>query len=124
MQVMLIGKNKVHKIVLPQVAIGDYWITDKNGDFEKKLVNIKGTGEYWKIRSDKYAEVLNPEEIELNNDKIRVLDSGKTVLEEVILKEYNIYGITVGANKEFYLLCCNEKKKNKHKKQKKNKKTK
>ncbi len=107
MQVMLIGKNKVHKIVLPQVAIGDYWITDKNGDFEKKLVNIKGTGEYWKIRSDKYAEVLNPEEIELNNDKIRVLDSGKTVLEEVVLKEYNIYGITVGANKEFYLLCCN-----------------
>ena len=58
MQVMLIGKNKVHKIVLPQVAIGDYWITDDNGDFEKKLVNIKGTGECWKISSDKYAEVL------------------------------------------------------------------
>ena len=58
MEVMLIGKNKVHKIILPQVFIGDYWITDNNGEFEKKLVNIKGNGEYWKINSDKEVEII------------------------------------------------------------------
>ena len=107
MEVMLIGKNKVHKIILPQVFIGDYWITDNNGEFEKKLVNIKGNGEYWKINSDKEVEIINPENIEFISNRIRVIDTKNTVLEEVILSDYSIYGITIGANKDFYLLCCN-----------------
>ena len=38
--VTLIGKNAMHKIILPQTTIGNYWISDKTGRQEKKLVNI------------------------------------------------------------------------------------
>ena len=29
--VTLVGKNSIYKIVLPQLAVGNYWICDDNG---------------------------------------------------------------------------------------------
>jgi len=42
MQVTLIGKNTMHKLILPQAVNGSYWITDKSGEEERKLVSIEG----------------------------------------------------------------------------------
>ena len=105
MQVMLIGKNEVHKIVLPQIAIGNYWITDDKGENGKKLINIIGDGENWQINSDNSTEIINPENIEFVDNRIRLVQNKKTILEQIVLKEYCIYGVTVGQAKDFYLLC-------------------
>ena len=47
----LVGKNSIYKINLPQTTIGNYWISDKSGEIEKKLINIEGKDGNWQITS-------------------------------------------------------------------------
>ena len=104
MQVMLIGKNKIHKIILPQIKIGNYWITDNSKDIEKKLVNIEGKDGEWQITSNYNVEVISSQNIEIFNNKIKFIQNEES--RQFILKENYIYGIRLGTAKEFYVLCC------------------
>ena len=47
MLVRLIGKNFMCKLVLPRTPEGNYWISDKSGKTERKLVNIEGKEGKW-----------------------------------------------------------------------------
>lgn len=106
MQVMLIGKNKIHKVTLPQIATGSYWISEDKGEYEKKLVNIKCEDNNWIITSDEDMKIINPENMEISDNKIRVIQNSKTVLNQIILHEYDVYGITIENTRDFYILCC------------------
>ena len=58
--VTLIGNKAIHKLKLPQVVTGNYWLTDKSSENEKKLINIEGKNGNWQIISNNYVQVINP----------------------------------------------------------------
>ena len=59
LQVTLIGKNSMHKIVLPAVASGNYWLSDKNGNKEKKLINVDGSDGVWQISTNNFSKIID-----------------------------------------------------------------
>ena len=106
MLVTLIGKKSIHKIVLPQTTVGNYWITDKTEEKEKKLVNIEGKAGKWQVVSNNYVKVINSKFINVTNNSISVIPSREKVTERVILQEYSMYGICIGNLEELYILYC------------------
>ena len=108
LQVVLIGKHVIQKVVLPQVAIGSYWISDKSKGMEKKLINIEGKDGSWQILSNNSIKIINNKYInlaarELNLGASKLQDA---VIDKVILKEYAMYPICIGDSKEVYILYC------------------
>ena len=106
MLVTLIGKSSIHKIVLPQTIVGNYWITDKTGEKEKKLVNIEGKSGNWQVVSNNYVKVINSKFINVTNNSITVIPSKEKVTDRVILQEYSMYGVCIGNLEELYILYC------------------
>ncbi|MGN1326958.1 MAG: FHA domain-containing protein, partial [Clostridia bacterium] len=104
MIVTLIGKNVLNKIKLPQIPIGNYWITDEN---DKKLVNINGDGESWKIVSNNNVKILKPKSVtSLNVSKIA--RSPENIIEEITLEEYTTYYVYLKdySNNAFVIYCA------------------
>lgn len=106
MLVTLIGKNTIYKLSLPKTAIGNYWISNKSENNERKLVNIEGKDGIWKITSNYYLKIINPKYVQISEDDIKIKQDAKNVLNSIILKEYNIYFIYLENDKEFYILYC------------------
>ena len=106
MIVTLIGKNVLYKTKLPKVAIGNYWITDKN---DKKLISIEGNGEEWQIFSNNNAKVLRPNSLTSSNIA-KIAQSKVYIINEITLKEYSMYYIYLKeyANEVFVLYCAPE----------------
>ena len=92
MLVTLIGKNTIHKLILPKIVVGNYWISDKSGEKEKKLINIHSMQGEWIITSNDFAKV-----IDLKENK---------VVESVSLKINKFYGIRLGNLNELFILSC------------------
>ena len=106
MLVTLIGKNKIHKIILPKNPIGNYWMKEKENEKEKKLVNIEGKDGNWQIITDKKVYTINPSALIIENDKIKISKRSETVADRIILKEYNMYAICIGGIENFYIVYC------------------
>ena len=106
MLVTLIGKNKIHKIVLPKNPIGNYWIKERENESEKKLVNIEGKAGNWQIVTDKKVYTINPNALIIENDKIKISRQSETVANRIILKEYNMYAICIENIENFYIVYC------------------
>ena len=106
MLVTLIGKNGIHKIRLPQKPIGNYWLKDETQEKSVKLVNIEGIDDNWQIVTNKYIKAINPKSLIIENDKIRIDNTIKLVVDRVILKEHNMYGICLGKTENFYIIYC------------------
>ena len=106
MLVTLIGKKAIHKIVLPQTTIGNYWISDKTGKTEKKLVSIEGVGSNWKITSNNNFKIIDLKTVTINGDSIRPINEKEKIEKEIFLKEHTMYGIFLTNTKEFYILYC------------------
>lgn len=104
MRVLLIGKDIIHEINLPQTAIGNYWICDKTGKEEKKLVNIDGTGSNWKITSNESVQIIDLKSVKIYSDVIRPVKEIEKIEPEIILKEHQMHGIYITGRKEFYIL--------------------
>lgn len=103
MLVALIGKNRMYKIVLPQIAIGNYWLTDGT-EKERKLINIEGTNGKWHVTSNNSVKIIDKTAIKKIGNNISV-DYNKK-LERVILNEYDKYIIQFGSSEELFVLCC------------------
>ena len=104
MLVALVGKNKIYKITLPKVAVGNYWLSNKQGEKEIKLVNIKGELGKWQISSDNFVKIINAKWIE---DKKRNIKSQyEQVINKITLKEYTMYYVQLGNSDELYILYC------------------
>ena len=59
MQVTLIGKKALYKVVLPKIPIGDYWLRDTTTEKERKLINIIGNDGCWKIKTSSNVKSIN-----------------------------------------------------------------
>jgi len=104
--VTLIGKNGIHKIRLPQNPIGNYWLKDETQEVSQKLVNIEGIDDNWQIITNKYIKAINPKALIIENDKIRINNDTEVVVDRVILKEHNMYGICLGSAENLYIIYC------------------
>lgn len=102
MLVSLIGKEKIYKLILPSNVRGSYWITDRDGNEEIKLVNIEAVDGKWHIKSNSYAFV-NTRNI-LDYDVKKVKSIPQKILDDVILEEYGLHIISVTGKSDEYLL--------------------
>lgn len=104
MLVALIGKNRMYKIVLPQIAVGNYWLTD-GSEQERKLINIEGISGKWYITSNSNFRIVDKVAVEfLEDDTINV--DYKRKLFRVALNEYDKYIVQFGDSTELFALCC------------------
>ena len=106
MQVTLIGKNFLYKVVLPKVPIGNYWLTDKTKEKERKLINIEGKDGNWRIKTDGQVNVVNPQALNITNNKITVKKDTKVYSDLITLKEHCMYAISFGNLNDIYILYC------------------
>ena len=54
--IKLIKKCDISKTVLPQVAVGNYWIKDQKN---RNLINIEGKKGKWVIESNNYVKIIS-----------------------------------------------------------------
>ncbi len=106
MLLTLIGKRGIYKLVLPQVAIGNYWISDKTNEVEKKLINIEGKNGKWQITTNRQQKIINPEALDINDNSIQIKKSEETVMSKAILEDNNSYCICLGNLNDIYVLYC------------------
>lgn len=108
MLVTLIGRNSIHRIVLPQTPIGNYWLSDKTGPIEKRLVNIEGKEGNWQVISNNNVKIINNKYINIFNDDIRIKNENveEGIIDKIILKEYGMYCVCLGQSKEIFILYC------------------
>ena len=107
MIVTLIGKNVLYKTKLPKVAIGNYWITDKN---DKKLISIEGNGEEWQVISSNNAKIVRPNSLTASSNISKIVESKVNIIKEATLREYSMYYIYLKdyTNEIFILYCAPE----------------
>ena len=104
--ITLIGKNKINKLILPENPIGNYWVTDKNGEKEKKLVNIEGKEGKWQVVGNNYVDVIDIKDIEAGKNGIRINNTNKIINNRIDLKEYTMCGIILKGINELFILYC------------------
>ncbi len=102
MLVSLIGKEKIYKLILPSNIRGSYWITDRDGDEEIKLVNIEAVDGKWHIKSNSYAFVNTRNILDYDINKIKSIPY--KILDDVYLNEYHLHIISVTGKSDEYLL--------------------
>ena len=101
--VSLIENKKIHKVLLPEKKIGNYWVSDKTENEETKLVNIEGKDGNWTITSNNNVRIIDLNKAELNDKGIRVT---KEIVKEVILTEKSMHGIYIVNENKLYILSC------------------
>lgn len=104
MVVTLIGKNVLYKTKLPEVAIGNYWLTDIN---DKKLMSIEGNGENWAVFSNNNVKIVNPKSLKSSNIA-KIVQSKENIINDAILQVYSMYYIYLKdyVNEIFVLYCA------------------
>ena len=106
MLVTLIGKQTIYKLVLPKIALGSYWISNKNGEKEKKLVNVFAKNGTWQIVSNKNMEIIDLKSINITKNAIKIPKPTSDVKSKVILEEYCMCGIYLKNTNSFFILYC------------------
>ena len=105
MQITLIGKRSIYKLILPEIPIGNYWISDKTGATDKNLLNINGNSDFWQITSNNNTKIINLKAIDDINDntdrKIKIDSSN--IIETATLKEYETFGVYLEDLKELFI---------------------
>ena len=101
--VALIGKNIICKIVLPQIAIGNYWLTD-GSEKERKLINIEGVNGEWFVSSNNSIQLIEKEAARPVGKEFKVDYTRK--LDKVSLSNYDTYIVQFVGSNELFVLCC------------------
>ena len=103
MLVALIGKNRIYKLVLPQIATGNYWLTD-GSEKERKLINIEGIHGKWYVTSNNSVQIIDRKATKTIGNNIKVDYNQK--LDRVTLNEYDRYIVQFGNSEELFILYC------------------
>ncbi len=98
MLVALIGKDRMYKLVLPQTASGNYWITDDT-EKKRKLVNIEGINGQWYVTSNSNMQIINKT---MANNNINY----NKRMNRVALHEYDKFIIQFANTQENLILYC------------------
>ena len=99
MQVTLIGKDYINRLVLPQNVAGNYWISDTVENKEIKLVSIEAQDGMWFVGTKNYARIYELKEVAKQLQWVKIEDS-------IALKEHEVLGVQLGESKEMFLLYC------------------
>ena len=109
MIVTLIGKQKLHKIILPKEISGNYWIYDETKEEKQKLLNIEAKDGKWKVLSNNHVKILDPKYAKISEKDQRTIKQHEKEINTLTLSEYCIY-IVKFINKEMendiYILQC------------------
>ena len=106
MLVTLIGKKSIHKLTLPNYVVGNYWISERNEDSQNNLINIEGVEGRWQVQSDNLVKIIDPKYVDIQNERIGIINSNKKTLEKITLTEYSTYCIEIGKTQDIYILYC------------------
>jgi len=104
--ITLIGKNSIHKMVLPRTVMGNYWLTNKSGGKEKHLINVEGKDGKWQITSSNYVKVITGSYAVSGDNKIKAVEPDKQVIKSVVLKEYSMHYVCIGKSDDLFILYC------------------
>ena len=104
MLVTLIGKNTIQKIILPKIVRGNYWLSDKSGEKEKKLLNIEAKENKWEVLSSNYVRIINPKNINIYENGIKIVESDKTIVDKIVLKENAMNAVLLSNSNEIYII--------------------
>ena len=102
MLVTLIGRRGMYKTVIPELPVGNYWISNHEVEPEKKLVSIEGLDGSWQIASNEHIKIINPSSSK--GDEL-IIDE-KTTVDKISLKEYSMYYIYIEEYDEIFILYC------------------
>ena len=105
MQVILVGKNFMNKLILPKEVNGNYWLNDEES---KKVINIQAINGKWEISSTNLAKIRFKSDIStINNEITYVSRTGNdNCIESITLEENDVQYFTIGDSKNIYLLYC------------------
>lgn len=106
MLVVLIGDNKIHKIMLPQIPSGNYILNEDNDSKIKKSIEIEAQNGKWQITSNQKAKIVNPKYVNITNEKIEMQKVKTPFISKAILKEYGTYVVKFEKSKKLYMLYC------------------
>ena len=90
MIVILIGKNSINSITLPQKVRGQYWLHLSDDADSERLISIESTNDQWVLKSNKYVKILD-------------LDDDNKPVKSVILKEMSIYALQNSTGEKLYV---------------------
>ena len=96
----------MYKIILPKNAVGNYWLSDKSKEYEKKLVNIEGKEGLWQVRSSNYVKILDSNFVDCYDRKVRLFQKQEKIINKVILKEYSTHYVYLKAFDDVFILYC------------------
>jgi len=65
MIITLIKKEKIFTLYLPSDIKGQFWLSDTNNNFHRKLISIEGNEGKWFIRGNKAVRIINSENKEV-----------------------------------------------------------
>lgn len=98
------GKNRLFKLSLPEIVEGNYWLCNNYSDEEEKLINIKSYKGRWILKSNKYFKIIDKNYVEKTNDGFYVVPSNKAIIDEIDLKEYGKYYISIKNSEKLFVL--------------------
>lgn len=104
MLVTLIGKNKMHRMILPKIAIGNYWLTD-GAEKENKLINIEGINGKWCVTSTTNIQIIDCSTTKMTTNKFTE-EYNRKILYRAELNEYNKYIVKFTNSEELFVLYC------------------
>jgi len=98
------------KLVLPQIAIGNYWLTDSTG---RKLINIEGTNGEWSVNSNNGIQLVERAALTKRNvnnfrgENVQKIDIDYTrTLDKVTLSEYDVHIVKFATSDDLFILYC------------------
>ena len=105
MQVILVGKNFMNKLILPKDVNGNYWINDEDS---KKVINIQAKNGKWEITSTNLAKIRYKSDISTVNNEITYVSrtGNDNCIDSITLEENDVQYFTIGESKNIYLLYC------------------
>ena len=104
MIVSLIGKNKIYKAILPDIAIGNYWISDEN---DKKLINIENINGQCHIISGIDMKIIDAKYVTREaKDYFENAQRDNTVIKEAYLKAYDMLYVAIKNYDDLFVLYC------------------
>lgn len=106
MRVTLIGKKTLYRVDLPKVPIGNYWLTDKTSEKERKLLNIEGKDGCWRIRTSDNVNIINPKAIDITENKIGVKKNVSEYSDCLVLQPHCMYAIKFRNTNDVHILYC------------------
>lgn len=94
------------KTILPKTVVGNYWITDKSGDREQRLINIEAKNGKWEITSNNDVKVIVGSWKQTADYELKANNPDDEIIDKITLTEYSMHYICIGKANDLFILYC------------------